>query len=64
MDNMHELNYSSRTNIVLALVGLHPMTVSIPQEDEAQVLGMVMDWIPMTGTILAVEPVEMLLSYN
>lgn len=62
---MHELNYSSRTNIILAIVGLHPMTVSIPQdENETQMLGMVMDWVPMTGTILAVEPVEMLLSYN
>jgi hypothetical protein len=62
---MHELNYSSRANIVLAIVGLFPMTVSIPQEEgEVQRLGEVVDWIPFTGTILAVEPVEMLLSYN
>lgn len=62
---MHELNYSSRTNIILAVVGLYPMTISIPTEKhEIQMLGMVTDWIPKTGTILAVEPVDMLLSYN
>lgn len=62
---MHEMNYSPRTNVVLAIAGLNPMTVSIPQDaEEMHMLGMVTSWIPNAGIILEVTPVEMQLSYN
>jgi hypothetical protein len=59
------MNNSARANVVLATIGVHPMTLSIPQDNKEMIaLGMVTDWIPTTGTVLCVEPVDMMISDN
>lgn len=59
------MNNSARANVVLATIGVHPMTLSIPKDDQEMIaLGMVTDWIPTTGIVLGVEPVDMMISHN